>query len=364
MALSQDDFERIVASIAAAPFQPGGWTQALKGTVEAGGGWGVQLLAQTPTGEMLFDVGYGVDSEILDTYESKGTSDPTLSPRTKAALDAPILSSFCESDFITPEERQRHPMYQEVHLPYGAAFVMGARLSSYSNLLTGLGVLRSPVQGHASSDERRDFEALIPHLDAALRLQMSVDGAAASMALGAFNSVAMPVIFCDRSGRVAAASASAEALLSSAQILDAKGRLRAVADASQAAFEHALARALDVTPSTMTKSVVVALRDTTGRIAAEAEIAPLPQTGLFGVGAVMIALRVKREPEPSDLARRFDLTSAEAAVALLAGRGAKAPEIARLRQVSHETVRAQLKAIYSKLSIRGQGELIALLLGH
>lgn len=65
--------------------------------------------------------------------------------------------------------------------------------------------------------------------------------------------------------------------------------------------------------------------------------------------------------DPGMLMDMFELTRAEADVALALHAGLETDEIAQLREVSLETVRWQVKAILSKTSCRNQKRFIALL---
>jgi len=74
-------------------------------------------------------------------------------------------------------------------------------------------------------------------------------------------------------------------------------------------------------------------------------------------------------PRSSDLDSRrllremFHLTEAEAEIALLAGKGLSREAIAHRRGASAQTVKAQLKTIYSKTDVRREAELVALVNG-
>lgn len=64
------------------------------------------------------------------------------------------------------------------------------------------------------------------------------------------------------------------------------------------------------------------------------------------------------------IALDYGLTGAESRIAELAARALPVPEIARLAGVSANTVKTHLKAVYSKLGVRGQAELVRLLLAQ
>ncbi|RTL93692.1 MAG: hypothetical protein EKK31_31925 [Hyphomicrobiales bacterium] len=62
------------------------------------------------------------------------------------------------------------------------------------------------------------------------------------------------------------------------------------------------------------------------------------------------------------LRERFGLTTAEARLALEIAQGVSLPAAASALQISYQTGRSQLKAIFAKLNVRRQAELVALLL--
>lgn len=65
--------------------------------------------------------------------------------------------------------------------------------------------------------------------------------------------------------------------------------------------------------------------------------------------------------EPAEIAAMLDISMAEAHVARALFDGARIPEIAAARRVKIETVRSQLRSLYSKLDVKTQAELIRLL---
>lgn len=65
--------------------------------------------------------------------------------------------------------------------------------------------------------------------------------------------------------------------------------------------------------------------------------------------------------EPADIAAILGISMAEAHVARALFDGARIPAIAAARRVTIETVRSQLRSLYSKLDVKTQAELIRLL---
>jgi DNA-binding CsgD family transcriptional regulator len=65
-----------------------------------------------------------------------------------------------------------------------------------------------------------------------------------------------------------------------------------------------------------------------------------------------------RGPDHVLLMRHFGLSAAEAAVAANLTKGIPLDEIASQREVSRETIRVQVKSLFTKLDVRSQGQVI------
>lgn len=72
----------------------------------------------------------------------------------------------------------------------------------------------------------------------------------------------------------------------------------------------------------------------------------------------------RQRPTRDVLCARFGLTPAECRVGLLLGDGHAPRKIANMIGVTDNTVRSQIKSIFSKTGVKRQGELIRLLLNH
>jgi DNA-binding CsgD family transcriptional regulator len=92
---------------------------------------------------------------------------------------------------------------------------------------------------------------------------------------------------------------------------------------------------------------------------------PVPvaaRSPFLGARALLVFsdLHRNRQPSANLFARVFDLTPAEAKLASLLATGESVESAAQQLLVSRETIRSQLKAIFSKTGTHGQGELVAL----
>jgi DNA-binding CsgD family transcriptional regulator len=87
----------------------------------------------------------------------------------------------------------------------------------------------------------------------------------------------------------------------------------------------------------------------------------LPWEGSPNQAAIMVDLSLPWEPNPAVLQMIFDLTQAEASLALNISRGETPAAIARSNGVTIATVRSQLASVFAKTNTQRQAELVALL---
>jgi len=89
------------------------------------------------------------------------------------------------------------------------------------------------------------------------------------------------------------------------------------------------------------------------------------ETGPAGQLLVLVVRHPStRDPLADRLRVTFDLTPAEASVALALCTGKSPDEIAENRGVKIDTVRTQLRTLFSKLRVKRQAELVSLLLAY
>ncbi len=94
------------------------------------------------------------------------------------------------------------------------------------------------------------------------------------------------------------------------------------------------------------------------------DVTPLTVRGAATDGPALVMVSARCRPAPagdpeSVLQGSFDLTAAEAGIALRLARGASRTEIARDRGVSAGTVKTQIKTIYLKVGVTREVELAA-----
>jgi DNA-binding CsgD family transcriptional regulator len=309
--------------------------------------------------------------ELLEAFiEGKG-GDPSVNPRVKAGMAAPALEVLAESDFITPDEHKRHPHYQEFARPFDIPYICLTTLDRPSEGLIGLAVTRTGKQGHISSAERRVFASIAPHVRAAVRTHIALEGHGDALLSGALEAVSIPAFICDGSGRVRELTPAAEAVVSSCRGLQLRlGWLRAALPADTRALNEAIERAI----STLGQGSVAGPRNSTVAVRASADDAapllldvialPNHRFGFTFVPRVLVLLRgegvnAAEHRRAAILRSVYGMTAAETEIALELFAGKSTEDIAAGRRASVATVRTQIKSVLTKAGARRQIELVA-----
>lgn len=87
----------------------------------------------------------------------------------------------------------------------------------------------------------------------------------------------------------------------------------------------------------------------------------------YVIKAVEVFAKISRQSETSHVARcrtRFELTTAQAQLALFLAEGGTISEYAKLMGIKISTVRTHLKSVFTKTGVKRQTELAILLLGR
>ena len=151
-------------------------------------------------------------------------------------------------------------------------------------------------------------------------------------------------------------------------------RLRFVADTDETTFGRAVDRLLPAEhdPFAARQDAVDRMVWRVGRQGARNDhlvialaIEPSRSGAMFGEQAkiLMIVHSLQTAPllNPFLLGHAYDLTPAEAQVAVAMAGGARPEDIADRRHVSAQTIRTQVRSVYSKLDVKRQAELVRVL---
>lgn len=285
----------------------------------------------------------------------------------RADRSVPLLlngaSVVIDQDILTADEMRSDPMYNETLFPFGFQWfsVVGFRAES---ALWGLCIQRTSREGAFENRDKRILATLSQRLTEVSTLSKFAGQAILSGTIDALNGLRRAAIAIDRQGVVLGVNAAAQAAFNDR--FRVKNRRLFVSDAqARKSLDDLIDRLRIVSDmSALPCDPIVIRRDGGTPIV----VRVLPVHG--GVRGPFLGARAlltftspdsKSELSPTLLAKAFDLTPAEARLAIIIARGVSPEGAADEFGISKETVRNQLKSVFTKTSTHRQAELVALL---
>ncbi len=342
------------------------WYGALDQLAKATGSENGQLIGIGANWNVSLSLITNIDPAFHKEFDEIGGGDPRINPRVRAGLEAPLLQARAEADFITPEEYARHAHYQEFACPRNVPYICLATLDRTRDSLIGLAVVRTHRQGHINQCEKRVFASIAPHVRAAVRTHLALQGNEEALLTGALEALSVAAFLCDGAGTVRKLTPAAERLVASEKGLQLRqGRLASAAPFDAKALNDAIAAAVldrGTVGAPFARTVAVRkserdfeplILDVIGLASRQFELGFTPR--------VMVVVRGadSKERRAAILQSIYGMTAAETDIALQLSAGKTPEAIAEKREVSVGTVRAQIKALLAKAGVSRQVELLA-----
>jgi DNA-binding CsgD family transcriptional regulator/PAS domain-containing protein len=231
------------------------------------------------------------------------------------------------------------------------------------------GLQRPQRHNPFGSKEKTALQGLFPHMGRAVALQQRLERASQEIEdqAAALDRVELGILRCDRRARLLYANRTGEEILQDGGALRTEcGLLTAATLATTRALRSAVAQ---VARGECPTECSLPLQRPGGPpvAAAVAPLADSPATHRLFSNSEPAALVMLRDPlrdpvQPvARLQRLFHLTPAEARMAWMLTAGKPLQEIAPFEGVTRETARTRLKAIFGKVGVHRQAELVSLL---
>lgn len=260
-------------------------------------------------------------------------------------------------------------IWSDFYVPFGIGDGVGAALERQPEFAQFVVLGRRVGKPDFTAADRAKLEALLPHIARAWRVRrsllemQSMVGALSS----ALDHVERAVIIAGDDGRTRFANAAADRLLTRGDAIDAtRGRLRARRPRGSEALRRLIHRAGRTAAGVDNVAVdAVALPSDEGPpLAVVAEpIAPL-HSDRFGqtaqAGAILFIgdSEASRAPPPDRLQIVYGLTPAEARVAAATVDGGGVAAAADALGISANTAKFHLKAVFGKVGVANQAQLV------
>jgi DNA-binding CsgD family transcriptional regulator len=353
--------ERAAQRLGEAALDPALWPDIMEEICRAVGATGAALLqGDTRTSDIPRTAGV---SQLMQNYFAGGWHRRDV----RAERSVPFILGgqrvVIDQDLLTPEELRCNVFYNEALYPFGFQW-FGAIGFRAGEELWALTLQRTPCEGPFTAEDKRLLAALSPHLTSVATLSAAVGRSTIAGMTDVLDLVRQPALALDRMGRVLDANAAAQALFDDA--VRVRERRLAVCDRKAGAELATLIDRLRAAPdaAALAAPPIVVRRDGKAPLLIRAlPLAAAARNPFLGARALLLLseLQAKSGPDPTLVARAFDLSRAEARLASLIAGGLTTEAAAGRLGVSRETARAQLKAVYAKTETHRQSELAALL---
>jgi DNA-binding CsgD family transcriptional regulator len=275
----------------------------------------------------------------------------------------PPAAFVYDADYFPPEALQGNHLRLDRTRPLG----IGGQVGSFVVMPTGeialFSVERWLGNDRPSADELARMNALRPHLARASLIAARLGLERAQGTVAAMERMGLPAAVFSSNGRVLASNPLLEAMPST--FLSAAFGGMAIGDAqADLLFQQAIAAARGETESSV-RSIPVSARE--DRPSIIIHVLPLRRSAhdIFSGGDILIAATAvsasSMVPSPTLLAGLFDLTPAEARLAVALSQGLPLKEAATGSRITVKTSRTYLERIFAKTGTRQQSQLVALL---
>lgn len=343
-------------------------------------GWGeaLQTISTVTDSPQASVVVFDKQSQALAVNETHGISDEAvtafnayyhqLDEGRAVALSIPFGTWYYDRRDIGEHTMRRSEYYQDFLLRHDIATTLCNRLLGQEQTDAFLSLSRCPSQPHYTDADMTAFGQFIPHVQRAVHLRMHMQRLTerAGLASVVLDGLRVPLLVLDESGRVLLANAEAEALMQRQPLLAVRLGCLYPQGLRVGQFMQLLQSACGRHGPPVAGGVT--LPNAQGHPALQLLVLPLPaRMQSLNRWARPLALVMPHEPSrahglpPHLLQQLYGLTPAEARLALALCQGDAPAQAAQRLGVSVGTARIQLKAIFAKMRVNRQVDLIRML---
>jgi DNA-binding CsgD family transcriptional regulator/PAS domain-containing protein len=363
--LDTEEFDRLLGGLYDAVLAPEGFQHFLRDLALSFDLKGVALFVRhaqerAPMGLWL----HGIESAWMESYALTYAREDMLARHIE---NSPIGQFYASNlDLPDPHRFGETRFFREWAQPQGIACAAASVVMREGLWITQVFLQRSPQQPPFARAEVEQLNRLLPHWQRATQMRQRLASLRAGQDLlaASLDAIAMPTLLFDDVGRVVHRNRSAGALLDShASLWIEDDRLVCASVAATRDMHQQIGYAVHAQRDDAAPGVTTLER--AGRQPLTMMVLPLrtPQAA-HRSGALMFVFDPAAVPElATDIVRRlFDLTLAEAelAVSLCGGLSPEEAALERGRAVS--TVRTQIRSLFAKTGTHRQADLVGLLL--
>lgn len=273
------------------------------------------------------------------------------------------------------EMRKTNPLFYRFLLkPNDVGYVSGINLHKDEELYIGMAIHRGLDAEPFGKQELEILQLSYPHFQRAIRIQMefqrikqkqqSLNAALSHLSLG--------VVILDKDGLIAHCNPVAEAIIAPQQVLTRNhNRLVAYYPEEQQQLQQQINDLLKADPQDIeTRTRALALQHPERQIPLTVMISKIDGNNSWvrsqeerqGIAVYLSDPQTALQTSPERLKSLYQLTQAEAKVAISIANGLDLQEVADFNSTTIGTVRSQLRQIFTKMGVNKQQDVVRLLL--
>lgn len=276
------------------------------------------------------------------------------------------------SETLCPiQSLKRSEMYNDFLMGFGIEHGMFTIVENTGSRLASLSLYRDQSRTEFKDPDRELLEFLLPHIQQAVKIhsEFSKLRAEAQSITAAFDLLSNGVIFLGANGQVLFMNSAASSIISERDgLLATRLGIHAEQQGESAQLSRLIHEAISASMGKGLGAGGTVLVSRRAREPLRLQISPIRnaviETPQRISAVVFVTDPARRRPQHELLRTFYRLTPAEIRVALLLVDGQSPQLIAESVGVTPNTVRTQIKSVYSKTGVRRQAELVRLLLDH
>jgi DNA-binding CsgD family transcriptional regulator len=379
--LTPEELEALIELVYEGPLQDKPWRSFLPALRRAMDAQVVSLVLRPPAA--------GDRGVILNCQRGEDDEDELADPSDWEAIhyqeqffaldpfvNLPPGKVVTQQELVPDKELLASEYYLNYLKPIGLLHILGVDTVEPDGMEARLRVARRPDEAGFGSQHKSLCEQLLPHLRRAIQIhaRLSRTESERDLYADAVDQLAVATLVLDERGRVLNTNAVAQQLLDNGDGLTLSDGCLHLGDrradtqlqelirnaiAAQRAGTTGMARALRIPRPSGLKDHGLVLRPVPLSEWAEGQSSP----------CVAVFINDPELKDPGDsresdalLQQLFQLTPAEASLALKLARGLSLAEICAQQNISQHTARAQLKSVFAKTGVSRQAELVRLML--
>lgn len=361
-----DAFNTLLGELYEGPLEESPWQSFLARVRDDLGADLVTLLLRPP--QLEEQVVMLADGGSLSAIRSYNEGQFVLDP----FVDLPTGEVIALHEHLSTETLLASEFYRVVMEPQGWYDFLGIDIRREGELDVRFRAGRYAGAPAFGAKEKQLLRALLPHLERSLRLQARMSRTEGERAVyaGAVEQLQVATIILDEQGAMLSCNDAAQALLERGHYIAlADGRPILATRAQQAEFDELLrevrgGRNVDDPHSVHAMRLNAANSEQFLGLVVRSVA---PEGSVSGRGTPSMALFISdpaqsAEPRRQVISRLFNLTQAEASLALHLAAGLSLDEAAEALSVSRNTARAHLRAVFAKTGVGRQAGLVRLIL--